>query len=350
MTAELKVGSLFAGIGGFDLAAEWVGWRTVWVSEIEPFASKTLGVLFPEAINHGDITKIDFTKVEPIDVLCGGFPCQDISNAGKGVGIDGERSGLWREYRRAICELRPRYVVVENVSALLARGLDRVLGDLAALGYDAEWHCITASAVGAPHRRDRVWIVAYPNASGRDRDRGWGALPAAGRATSELADPQGERCAEARGLRRDESAERSPRPGEALAHADRAGLPQGDEGLAGASPEQPHGGRLLRATDDVPDPDLAGLEGGVQRARADQEGREVTSLRESAQRGIEWARERNRGWWATEPDVGRVAYGVPARMDRLRCLGNAIVPQVVEVIFRAIIEREAILAAGRGGD
>jgi site-specific DNA-cytosine methylase len=97
-----------------------------------------------------------------VDVLCGGFPCQDLSYAGKGAGLDGERSGLWGEYARLIRELRPRYVVVENVSALLARGLGRVLGDLAACGYDAEWDCIPASAVGAPHRRDRVWLVAYP--------------------------------------------------------------------------------------------------------------------------------------------------------------------------------------------
>ena len=101
--------------------------------------------------------------VPPVDVLCGGFPCQDLSVAGRGAGIDGARSGLWAEYARLIRELRPRYVVVENVPALLVRGLGRVLGDLAALGYDAEWDCLPASAFGAPHRRDRVWIVAYPD-------------------------------------------------------------------------------------------------------------------------------------------------------------------------------------------
>jgi site-specific DNA-cytosine methylase len=94
-------------------------------------------------------------------VLSGGFPCQDISYAGKGEGIDGERSGLWSEYARIIRELRPRYVVVENVAALLGRGMERVLGDLAAIGYDAEWQSIRASDVGAPHRRERIWIVAH---------------------------------------------------------------------------------------------------------------------------------------------------------------------------------------------
>jgi DNA (cytosine-5)-methyltransferase 1 len=107
-----------------------------------------------------------------VDVLAGGFPCQDLSYAGKGAGIDGERSGLWGEYARLIRELRPRYVVVENVTALLARGMGRVLGDLAACGYDAEWDCIPAAAVGAPHRRDRVWIVAYPNGAGLEGHRG----------------------------------------------------------------------------------------------------------------------------------------------------------------------------------
>jgi DNA (cytosine-5)-methyltransferase 1 len=108
-------------------------------------------------------------KSSYVDVLCGGFPCQDISNAGKRTGIDGERSGLWSEYARVIGELRPRYVIVENVAALLGRGIERVLGDLAALGFDAEWHCIPASAVGAPHRRDRVWIIAYAKRVGTTR-------------------------------------------------------------------------------------------------------------------------------------------------------------------------------------
>jgi site-specific DNA-cytosine methylase len=112
-----------------------------------------------EGAGEGPVVPV---PVPYVDVLCGGFPCQDISVAGRGEGIDGARSGLWAEYARLIRELRPRYVVVENVAALLARGMERVLGDLAACGYDAEWDCIPASAVGAPHRRDRVWLVAYP--------------------------------------------------------------------------------------------------------------------------------------------------------------------------------------------
>src|SRR5574343_884793 len=156
----LTVGSLFTGIGGFDLGLERAGMRVAWQSEIDPYASAVLKKYWPLVPNHGDIRGITGDSVEWVDVLCGGFPCQDISNAGKRAGIDGERSGLWAEYARVIGELRPRYVIVENVSALLGRGLGRVLGDLAALGFDAEWHCIPASAVGAPHRRERICIVA----------------------------------------------------------------------------------------------------------------------------------------------------------------------------------------------
>lgn len=159
----LTVGSLFSGIGGFDLAAQWMGWRTAWVSEIDPFACQVLAHHFPDAPNLGDITQIDFTTVEPVDVLVAGFPCQDISNAGKQAGITGSRSGLWFDAVRAIRDLRPRYVVVENVSALTNRGLDRVLGSLAEIGYDAEWGCFGAADVGAPHKRDRLWLLAYPN-------------------------------------------------------------------------------------------------------------------------------------------------------------------------------------------
>jgi DNA (cytosine-5)-methyltransferase 1 len=169
----MKVGSLFAGIGGFDIAAKEVGWSTVWFSEIDQYASLVLAERFPGVLNLGDITKIKWGGVEPVDVLVGGFPCQDISHAGFRAGIDGLRSGLWAEFVRAIRELRPRYVVVENVAALLADGSGlRVLGDLAGLRYDAEWSTVSACAVGAPHMRRRVFVVAYPNSvNGRQRVR-----------------------------------------------------------------------------------------------------------------------------------------------------------------------------------
>ena len=162
----MNVGSLFSGIGGFDLGLERAGFHTSWFCEQDDYCTRVLNRHWPRVPVYPDVTTLTAGEVEPVDVLVGGFPCQDISLAGKGAGLEGARSGLWSEYARLIGELRPRYVIVENVTALLGRGFGRVLGDLAALGFDAEWDCIPASAVGAPHRRDRVWIVAYPSGEG----------------------------------------------------------------------------------------------------------------------------------------------------------------------------------------
>jgi len=164
---ELTVGSLFAGIGGFDLGLERAGMRSVWQCEIDGFAQRVLAKHWPDVLRVPDIRDVGADTVPAVDVIAGGFPCQDISSAGDKAGIGGERSGLWSEYARVIRELRPRYVVVENVAALLARGVDVVLGDLASLGYDAEWGCIRAADVGAPHLRDRFWLVGYPNHEGQ---------------------------------------------------------------------------------------------------------------------------------------------------------------------------------------
>ena len=168
---KIKVLDLFSGIGGFSLGLERTGgFETVAFCEIDPFCRQVLAKHWPGVPIHDDIRTLNAdwlaeTGAWP-DVICGGFPCTDISVAGKGAGITGPQSGLWREYARLIGEIRPRFVLVENVAALLGRGLADVLGDLAALGYDAEWHCIPASAIGAPHRRDRVWIVADATSGG----------------------------------------------------------------------------------------------------------------------------------------------------------------------------------------
>lgn len=164
----LRVLSLFAGIGGIDLGLERAGMRVVAHSEIDPYASQVLAKHWPDVPNLGDVTTIDWTPwVGKVDVIAGGFPCTDVSSAGKKQGVkDGKQSGLWSEFARAIRDLRPRYVIVENVADLVARGLDIVLGDLAACGFDAEWRIVSAAEVGAPHRRRRIWIVAYPNGGG----------------------------------------------------------------------------------------------------------------------------------------------------------------------------------------
>lgn len=158
----MKFGSLFAGAGGFDLGLERAGMICEWQVEIDEFARKILAQHWPTVPKFGDVRECGAHNLAAVDLICGGFPCQDISNAGKRAGMDGERSGLWREFYRIICELRPRFIIVENVSDLLVRGMDRVLRDLAEGGYDAEWSVLSACSMGAPHTRERVFIVAYP--------------------------------------------------------------------------------------------------------------------------------------------------------------------------------------------
>ena len=257
----LTFGELFAGIGGFSLGLERAGMTCKWQVEIDPYATAVLKKHWPEVPRHEDVRTFPPEGDYSVDLICGGFPCQDISVAGKGAGLAGARSGLWYEFARVIGVIRPRYVIVENVAALLTRGMDAVLGTLSTLGYDAEWHVVPASAVGAPHRRERVWIVAYAN------DQGQPDVPFHDEPGRGVPEPAGGHVADA-------------------------------EGVSG----------------------WAGLcEGGPQQDRH--------------QSG-------DGCWWESEPDVGRVAHGVPSRVDRLRCLGNAVVPQVVEVIGRAIIAHE----------
>ncbi|WP_064511197.1 DNA cytosine methyltransferase [Streptomyces sp. RTd22] len=157
---------LCAGFGGLEIAVnELTGEEVAYVAEIDPHAAKILAHYHPDVPNLGDITSIDWTElIGLVDIICAGFPCQDISNAGHRKGIDGEKSGVWRDVAEAIRILRPRLVFLENVSAIARRGLDRVLGDLASIGYDARWMCFRASEVGAAHHRDRWFCVAFPAA------------------------------------------------------------------------------------------------------------------------------------------------------------------------------------------
>ena len=181
----LKIGSLFSGYGGLDLAVSAVtGAEVAWHVEFDAAPSKILEKRFPGVPNYGDVSKVDFTQVEPVDILTGGFPCQDLSLAGKRAGLkEGTRSGLWTEFARAIDEIRPRWVVIENVRGLLSaaaacdlercafcmgdadgepilRALGAVLGDLASRGYDARWTGVRAADAGAPHNRFRIFILA----------------------------------------------------------------------------------------------------------------------------------------------------------------------------------------------
>jgi DNA (cytosine-5)-methyltransferase 1 len=273
----MNVLDLFSGIGGFSLGLERAGMRTVAFCEINPFARRVLAKHWPSIPCYDDVRTINADRLRSdgiaVDGICGGFPCQDISVAGKNAGIEGERSGLWKEYARIIGELRPRFVIVENVAALLNRGLDVVLADLAEVGYDAEWHCIPASAIGAPHRRDRIWIVAYPAGDG------WGEGEPFSDAWCDP--PRRKRTWQSGGIRSD------------VADADRRNEHGGSRAL------QMGWGRLARKTT--------------------QDG------------------DAGRTQWGFEPDVGRVAHGVSDRVDRLCGLGNAVVPQIPEIIGRAIM-------------
>ena len=241
----MKVGSLFSGIGGLDLGLERAGMTVAWQSEINPFSCRVLAKHWPTVPNLGDITTINWSTVPRVDLICGGFPCQDISHAGKLAGIDGERSGLWSHYALAVRILRPRFVLVENVADLLVRGLGRVVADLAESGYRCQWDCIPAAAVGAPHGRDRLFLVA-------DADLGRS------------------------GGGDDERRDGRPVPAEGL------------ERIFRGSP---------RRQDWGPRPDRSSLRG--------------------------------------------VDDGLPDRVDRLRALGNAVVPQVAEHIGRRIMEQAA---------
>jgi DNA (cytosine-5)-methyltransferase 1 len=174
--------ALFAGAGGGILASKLLGWRTVCAVEWEPYPASVLlarqnDKILPPFPIWDDVQTFDGKPWRGIvDVVSGGFPCQDISAAGKGAGITGERSGMWKHMARIIGEVRPRYVFVENSPMLTLRGLGTVLGDLSEMGFDAEWGVISAADVGANHQRERIWIVAYTNNSKRRRELGrfWG--------------------------------------------------------------------------------------------------------------------------------------------------------------------------------
>ena len=305
----MRVLDLFAGIGGFTLGLERAGFETVAFCEIDPYAQKVLRKNWPEVPIYDDVRTITADRLATdgigVDVITGGFPCQDISTAGRQAGIEGERSGLWSECARLLGEIRPRYAIFENVTNLLnGDGGDwfkRVLGDISAIGYDAEWHCIPASAIGAHHHRDRIWIIAYPNSdseSGRSFNAGEVQSASLLENASRIQRVSG---SEEQGVLREMQEDRavfnqSCRRGETHM-ADSKRIRQSGSGKFKQS---------IFATQD-------------------QDGKTTYALSSCSSR-----------IWETEPDVGRVANGVPSRSHRLKCLGNAVVPQIPELIGHAI--------------
>jgi len=268
---------LFSGIGGFALAASWV-WKDeldiVGFCEIEKYAQKVLQKNFPEVPIYQDVQELKGKDFKNIDLITGGFPCQDISIAGKGAGIEGKRSGLWSEMCRIISEVRPKYAIIENVPMLIHRGLERVLCDLTKIGYDCEWQIIGADDVGAWHRRKRIWIVAYSNRFRKNKQQ------------SRI------RSKSIQSIRKNPNTLRQK--------------------ISNSSSSR----RKI----------------GLSKERYRKE-RDTKKFINNSDRQRGRKAKHN---WTTEPNVGRVANGVPNRVDRLKGLGNAIVPQVAELIMERI--------------
>ena len=304
----MRILDLFSGIGGFSLGLERAGMETVAFCEIDPYCRAVLKKHWPEVPIHEDITQLDGTQYRgTVDLICGGYPCQPFSVAGDRKGAEDDRH-LWPEYYRLIREIEPGWVIGENVSGHISMGLDQVLSDLENSGYTTETFVIPACAVDAPHRRDRVWIIGYRN----DKGQSTGTINA-----------------EASGL-------------QAVGHTSSAG----GRSSGPRKPEFQLGGDVLapggreektnaadRSGENVADSDSGSGEGELassinQKKRAQPGKRQVGPCGDGFRQ------------WPTEPDVGRVANGVPRRLDRIRALGNAVVPQIPEIIGRAIMEIE----------
>lgn len=301
--SKLKVLDLFSGLGGFSLGLERTGgFETVAFCEIDPFCRRVLEKHWPDVPCHEDVRSLEH---EPgsADIVVGGFPCQDVSLAGKRAGLSGERSGLYRELVRALRLVRPKHAIVENVAALLADGMGTVLGDMAEIGFDIEWDCVPACALGAPHERDRVYIVAHS------------------------ADADSERCGEARGFRHRQVEVPSGRAPKAHA-PDAASLGRG-QGRTRRPPDSfarvrdearrnsadPYGARLAFWT-------------GV--------GRDPREEQPAAKRDPIAARQQS--IWPDEPALLGADDDVPDRVERTKALGNTILPRIPELIGNAILE------------
>lgn len=318
--------ALFAGAGGGILGGKLLGWRTICAVEIEPYAASVLvarqndGILAPFPI-WDDICTFDGKPWRGlVDVVSGGFPCQDISSAGKGAGINGERSGLWREMARVIREVGPRFVLVENSPVLTSRGLGTVLGDLASMGYDAKWGVLGAIDAGAPHRRERIWIMAHTrylrgrhwtepaqpeiSETSRLRHDGWQQVSFAADCIGWDDDEFGDECSIC-----------------GLDYCDDCTCPGPTQD---GYEYQEFGGTLYARF--VADSQIKRLEGRDMRESKP----DVAGLGKSC-----WPKPRQ---WESEPDLGRVAHGVAARMDRLKAIGNGQVPAVVELAWKALSE------------
>jgi DNA (cytosine-5)-methyltransferase 1 len=302
----------FSGIGGFSLAARWLGGiETVQFVEREPYCQRILRKHWPDVPIHDDICTFN-PAPGSADIVCGGFPCQDISIAGKQAGIkEGTRSGLFYELMRIVRMVGPRFVVLENVAAITSNGLDAVLGALAEAGFDAEWACIPAADVGACHRRDRWWCVAY--ASGADR---------AGRA-------------EGIGWR-----ERS------AADAGRCGISESGGSADSVANSDHHHVSAKQQQQGQQWPTASSDGGGNWNAAHSHHQRQQERQPAAIAGGTEWTgwgdapRRLNPDWrsYLSQPVLCRGDDGLSGRVDRLKALGNAVVPQVAAIPLARVLE------------
>lgn len=280
---------LFAGAGGGILAGQLLGHRCIGAVEINDYCRRVLmqrqddGIFEPFPI-WSDITTFDGRPwAGRVDIVAGGFPCQDISAAGTGAGIEGERSGLWSEMARVIREIRPRYVFVENSPMLTSRGLGTVLGDLAKMGFDAEWCVLGADDVGAPHRRKRIWILGYTN------DNGQTAAEVTGSVT------------------------------------------QGGNNSSTRTKQASEFARSSEQYEDVADAKIK---------RLARHRNSATEPNQGSGKGYAWTEaSQNGSWWEADPGLDRVVDGMADRNDRITALGNGQVPLCAATAWRILFER-----------
>ena len=317
--------ALFAGAGGGILGGQLLGWRTVCAVEWEPYPASVLcalkndGLLPPFPI-WDEVQTFDGKPWRGIvDVISGGFPCQDISCAGKGAGIEGKRSGMWKEFARIISEVQPKYVFVENSPMLTSRGLGTVLGDLSEMGFDAEWGVLSAADAGANHRRERIWICArrseLSSHSEHDRIRWW--------------EQQQEGIEETTGNVANANGIASKVGGNDFAN----------EAIGGKRDNNHRGSRSndwwqfdTQKNEEMAHSSYKGLQGHRDSGINDQ------TIKQTR---IPWfgADGGSSDWWQIEPNVGRVADGVAARVDRLKAIGNGQVPLCAATAFQLLKER-----------
>jgi DNA (cytosine-5)-methyltransferase 1 len=351
--------ALFAGAGGGILGGQLLGWRTVCAVEWEPYPASVLcarqndGFLPPFPI-WDDVQTFDGRPWRGVaQVISGGFPCQDISIAGKGDGLDGERSGMWKQMARIICEVGPEYVFVENSPMLVSRGLGAVLGDLSSMGFDAKWGIVGAKDVGANHQRDRIWIVAHSNSNGwttRKKSRSLGTTVSEQQegqdnslhfeGASSLPTTEGDVSDSSQlfsngindnsrvSMGRKEESQFGDNSGqENVSDSECLGWEEGSS-LRGASKNQESASDIGDCGGSVGETELSdSMCNRLQGSRTDgaTEGQIGLRCREgrNEEQNIYGS---DSSWWSVEPDLGRVAHGVDARVDRLKAIGNGQVP------------------------